>query len=254
MRKTFLLVFFVLSLARLSAEEKAAKGAVSDNKVISSTILGYDLQYRVYTPANYDAYDDLPVIYITDGQWYLGAGTHKVLDQLIEAELIRPVVAVFVDNRDPHDLKINRRNFQLLGYDNYLDFYREELILSIEEEYKVSNDQEDRGILGLSFGGLNAAYFGVKAPETFHFVGMLSPALQGAPEIYDLYTQADDLPLKLFLSTGSVNDTENQARRLKRVLEFKKCEFKYMEVDEGHNWKNWGPLLDDIFIYFFSPK
>ena len=238
----------------LSLIHLQAVGAVSDNKLISSTILGYDLQYRVYTPPNYDSLSDLPVIYFTDGQWYLNAGTHRVLDQLIEAGEMSPVVAVFVDNRDPHDLKNDRRNFQLLGYDNYLDFYREELIHSIEEQYRVSNKQEDRGIMGLSFGGLNAAYFGVKASETFHYVGMQSPALQGAPEIYDLYTQAKELPLKLFLSTGSVNDTENQARRLKGVLEFKKYEFKYMEVDEGHNWKNWGPLLDDAFIYFFGTK
>lgn len=254
MRRALLLTPLVLFIVNLSTAQIGSKGAVSDNIVIGSVILGYDLQYRVYTPPNYDDLSDLPVIFFTDGQWYLTAGTHKVLDQLIEDKEINPIVAIFVDNRDPHDLQNDRRNFQLLGYDNYLDFYREELILSIEKDYKVSKDQEDRGIMGLSFGGLNAAYFGVKAPETFHYVGMQSPALQGAPEIYDLYTQEKELPLKLFLSTGSLNDTENQARRLKRVLEFKKYEFKYMEVDEGHNWKNWWPLLDDAFVYFFGTK
>ena len=89
----------------------AAPGSLSDNQIISSEALGYDLQYRVYLPAGYDELSDLPVLFVTDGQWYIDRGNVPgVMDELIERGAIEPAIAVFVDNRDPHDLNVNRRN------------------------------------------------------------------------------------------------------------------------------------------------
>jgi len=228
-------------------------GKLSDNRIISSEVLGYDLQYRVYTPANVDAQDNLPVIYLTDGQWYISeGGMHKVIDELISSGKIEPIVAVFVDNRDPHNLRDNRRNSQFLGNEKYVDFYRDELVKKIENDYPVSKQQEDRAIMGLSFGGLNATFFGAKASDTFHMLGIQSPALHPVNNIYTLYKEQPKLPLKIFLSTGSSNDTEVHARKLKKTLEGKGYDFEYIEVDEGHNWRNWEPLLDDTLIYFFG--
>jgi len=235
------------------AKPYTLQGTLSDNQIISSEVLGYDLWYRVYTPPNYDELSDLPVIYLTDGQWYIQSGRmHEEIDFLISQGKIKPIVAVFVDNRDPYNLKDNRRNKQFLGYDNYVEFYRKELVPHIEEAYKVSNHQIDRGVMGLSFGGLNATYFGAKASDVFHMLGIQSPALHPVPDIYRYYEMRKPLPVKIFLSTGSKNDTEVHARRLKESLELKKYEFKYIEVNEGHNWRNWKPLLDDALIYFFG--
>lgn len=249
-RISFILFFGFFTLS-VKAEE--IEGTLTGNQIITSEVLGYDLQYRVYTPPGYDEQSDLPVIYLTDGQWYLQDGRmHEEIDNLIMEGKIKPIVAVFVDNRDPHNLKDNRRNKQFLGYDNYVDFYREELVPQIEKAYKVSTRQSDRGIMGLSFGGLNATYFGAKGSDVFHLLGIQSPALHPVPEIYRYYEMRTRLPVKIFLSTGSSNDTEVHARRLKESLELKKYEFKYIEVDEGHNWKNWRPLIDDALIYFFG--
>ncbi|MCE7994352.1 MAG: esterase family protein [Roseivirga sp.] len=228
-------------------------GKLSDNQIISSKVLGYDLQYRVYTPAGYENLKDLPVIYLTDGQWYISEGQmHKEIDRLVAAGKIKPIVAVFVDNRDPHDLGNNRRNRQFLGNEKYVKFYKQELVKHIEGSYKVSKRQEDRAIMGLSFGGLSATFFGAKASDTFHMLGIQSPALHPIRNIYSLYQEQEKLPLKIFLSTGSSNDTEVHARKLKKTLEAKGYDFEYIEVDEGHNWRNWKPLLDDTLIYFFG--
>ena len=160
MKKTKLLLLFLF----LSPSLWAINGDLSDNKIISSTILEYDLRYRVYTPAGYENLSDLPVIYLTDGQWYIEPGEmHKEIDRLIESGKIKPIIAVFVDNRDPHNLRNNRRNRQFLGNPKYVDFFRKELVPHIEEEYKVSKQQKDRAIMGLSFGGLNATFFGACA-------------------------------------------------------------------------------------------
>ena len=49
-----------------------------------------------------------------------------------------------------------------------------------------------------------------------------------------MYNDQKKLPLKIFLSTGTVKDTEVHARKLKKTLESKGYDFEYIEVDKGH--------------------
>ncbi|MCP4459288.1 MAG: esterase family protein [Cytophagales bacterium] len=247
---SLLTLFFV---QHAFTNEVKLHGNLSNNKKISSDILGYVLQYRVYTPPNYENLTNLPVIFLTDGQWYLESGRmHEEIDKQISSGKIKPIVAVFVDNRAPENLSNNRRNSQFLGNGKYVDFYKNELIPALEKSHKVSNRQEDRAIMGMSFGGLNATYFGVMASDKFHMLGIQSPALHPVPGIHDMYSNQGRLPLKIFLSTGTVNDTAEHARKLKKTLDTKGYQLKYIEVPEGHNWQNWKPLLDDALIYFFG--
>ena len=208
--------------------------------------MGYDLSYRVYTPVGYDNLSSLPT-----GQWYISQGNMPhIIDKLIKDGKIRPAIAVFVDNSDPHSGE-NKRSDQF-GFNKYLKFYQQELVPHIDETYHTSKSQTDRAIMGLSLGGLNASFFGVKGSDTFHMLGIQSPTLRSFPEIYDLYFNQDKLPLKIYLSTGTRNDTETYARRLKRTLDAKGYDFDYTEGPKGHDWSNWGPLIDDALIYFFG--
>jgi len=228
-------------------------GQLSDNQRIASKVLKYDLQYRVYLPAGYSQLSSLPVLYVVDGQWYIDEGDMPgILNDLISSKQVTPLVAVFIDNRDPDNLKNNRRNSQFLCNEKYVAFVTKELVPLIDASYKTNRSADARAMLGLSFGGLNAAHFALKAHDTFHLIGMQSPALHPCPAIYDGFKNQDQLPLKIFMSTGAVNDTEEGTRRLKAILDAKGYHFKYLEVDEGHNWKNWKPLLDDILLYFFA--
>lgn len=229
----------------------ALEGTLSTDRIISSEALGYDLQYRVYTPPG--DHRDLPVLYVTDGQWYLEPGElHVVLDELIAAGTIEPVLAVFVDNRDPHDLGNNRRNAQFFCNDSYIGFYRDELVPHIEASHPVKRGREARTILGLSFGGLNSACFGLLAHDTFRGVAMQSPALHPIPDLHDLWAGMPKQDLEIFLSTGKRRDNEASTRRLKRILEDKGYDLEYVEVDAGHSWENWKPLLDDVAIAFYG--
>ena len=199
--------WFAAALAAMTWGISQADGTLSDNQRIASEVLGYDLQYRVYTPAKVEADDGLPVLYVTDGQSYIERGDmHRVVDELIDGAKIDPVIVVFVDARDPDNLRINRRAQQFFCNRNYLDFYVEELVPAIEHEYPVAQDRDSRSILGLSFGGLNAACFGAHGGETFSGIGMQSPANHPVPELLPLYEELPLLPLRVFLSTGTPND------------------------------------------------
>ena len=230
------------------------KGQLSDNIRIKSDIFNYSLQYRVYTPPGMKAEDKLPTIYLADGQWYIDSGNMvEVLDREISEGNIKPIIAVFVDNRDPDNLDNNRRNSQFFCNQDYVDFYQKELLPTIEFNYPASGKREDRVIQGLSFGGYNAACFGLMAHKYFGGISMQSPAnSKMLKKIAARYKAKEKLPVKMFLSFGKKNDNQVEGRKFKNILIDKGYNIKYEEVDFGHEWRNWGPLLDDSLRHFFS--
>ena len=243
----------LLSCLLLLAGTAAAEGTLTPDIRIASAALGYDLQYRVHLPVNAGSLQDLPVLFVTDGPGYIEEGRMpRVLDQLIEKRRIVPVVTVFVDARDPDNPRINRRNQQFFCNPDYLTFFEDELIPAIESDYPVARERTARTILGVSFGGLNAACFGLIGHETFSGIAMHSPANHPVPGLVPGYEKSPRRPLKFFLSTGDTNDNLRANRKFRNVLRDKGYPVKYKEVPEGHNWKNWRPLVDDVLLYFYA--
>jgi enterochelin esterase-like enzyme len=237
----------------LASPAARASGHLGDNEIIASERLGYDLQYRVYLPAAAERGERLSTLYVTDGQWYIAQGDLPgVLDSLIGSGAIEPVIAVFIDNRDPGDPGVNRRNDQFFCNERYAAFVTDELVPRIESRHPAAPDRERRVILGVSFGALNAACFGLAAHETFGGIAMQSPALHPVPGIFGEYERTKRLPLRIFISAGTPNDNTAAARRLKRILEKRKYDLRYVEVEAGHDWSNWRPLLDDVLLFFFE--
>jgi enterochelin esterase-like enzyme len=234
----------------------ASEGVLGDSQRISSDQLGYDLQYRIYRPASTSADDKLPTLYVTDGQWYLEHGEFKsVLDEAISTGLIRPVLVVFLDSSNPDKPEENRRDKQFMCSTDFATFFAAELVPTISREQPVSLSRDDRVILGLSFGGLNSACFGLMLSNLFAGVAMQSPASGDHVDVVrELYKKREALPLKMFLSVGTKNDNLNAVKRFRRVLESKGYDLTYTTVREGHDWRNWGPLLDDVLVTFFSGK
>ncbi len=236
----------------LIAGTASADGTVTDDIRISSNVLGYDLQYRVYVPEAYDPANEHPVLFLTDGQNYLSRGhMSRILSSMITAGKIEPIIAVFVDPRDPDNLKSNRRNAQFLCNPDYLKFYTDELIPVIEAAYPVRTNRDGRTIMGLSFGGTNAACFGLLGYGTFSGIAMQSPANHPVQNLLPAYEELPTLPLKVFLSTGKPDDNTQANRRFRTILQDKGYDMEYVEVREGHNWENWRPLIDNVLLYFY---
>lgn len=234
--------------------ENVIRGLLGWNFIIHSKPenLNYDVQYRVYTPANYDELSDLPVIYVTDGHEYSNefmGSMLTVLDNLIFEEKIKPIIAVFIDPRNPFNVNENRRATEYTGNINFANFVADELVPAIDEQYRTLPDPSARAILGASYGGWNAAYFGLKRSDTFHLIAAHSPAFYG--DILPSYEASDPLPLKFFISTGVFYDTQYEARTMKEILEEKGNELLYVEVNEGHSWGNWRALIEEPLVYFF---
>lgn len=135
---------------------------------------------------------------------------------------------------------------------DFATFFAVKLVPTISKEQPVSLSRNDRVILGLSFGGLNSACFGLMLSNLFAGVAMQSPASGNHVDVVrELYARRDALPLKMFLSVGTKNDNMGAVKRFRHALQSNGYDLTFVTVREGHDWKNWGPLLDDVLVTFY---
>lgn len=234
--------------------ESARRGKLERDLLLNSKALGYQITYSIYIPDGYNPNKASPVIYVTDGYEYMHdrmGNMITILDNLIHLKKIKPVIAVFIDHREPVNRSNNRRMMELAMNEKYLSFLLNELIPVVEKNYFVSKLPEERAIIGTSTGGLSAAYFAFTKPEVFGLAGIQSPAFWFKPEIYTLCENPERPPVKTFMTTGAINDAKEGALKMKAILDRNTCTYEYREVNQGHSWGNWRDLIDDILIYFF---
>ncbi len=259
-----------------------AHGTVSDNLTIASQNLGYDVNYRVYTPAGYDQLKDLPVVYAVDGNDFVDPDMGKmpaVLDNLIAGGRLQPVIAVFVDARQPGHPENNRREQEFLANaPSYAAFIAQELVPAIDAAYRTNAQPDARLIQGVSYGGLIASYIAVRFSDVFHDLAIFSPSFWalGSPDsvgdpakaagvraMNDVLSQVGacggdtgitcpTLPIKVFMSSGlpdwDVGDLDPTAE----LLTSAQIPLRYVETNEGHSWGAWSDLLDEMLLNFFA--
>ncbi|GCC53139.1 T9SS C-terminal target domain-containing protein [Chryseotalea sanaruensis] len=237
--------------------DEVPQGKMIRDVLVNSKQLSYQLMYSVYLPPNFSSTKSYPVLYVTDGFEYLHENMGNIittLNNLLHQKKIEPIIAVFIDHREPANRLNNRRMTELAMNENYLNFFVDEFLPIIEGNYPVSKKPEERGILGTSMGGLTAAYFSFSRPDVFGLAGIQSPAFWFKPAIYTTCDNPEKPPVKVFMTTGTVNDAQEGALKMKAILDKNTCNYQYKEVSEGHSWGNWRNLLDDILIYFYPAK
>lgn len=237
-----------------------ARGTLGPNVRYASAALGYDVQYRVWTPAGHATHPDpLPTLYVTDGHEYADdrlGGTLVVLDNLVAKGQVEPVVVVFVDPRNPASTGQNRRQTELVppgGASNvcnpcrgdaFLAALAGEIVPAVSAAYRVRPDAASRGILGTSLGGIFAAYAVQARPDVFARAGVQSPAFWAYPAIYDAYRRAPQ-GQRLFLSQGTIRDGDG-GETLAPILAQQGYAHRYVTRSEGHSWGQWKHLLPDL--------
>lgn len=125
-----------------------------------------------------------PVIYIVDGNAFFPAfhATKRAQDRFKKSI----VVAIGYPSDTPYDY--NRRAFDLSppqtaerndppqgGQDLFLDFIEKRLMPRVNERFKV--DQDQRSLVGWSFGGMFGVYTLFTRPALFQHVVAISPSL-----------------------------------------------------------------------------
>jgi enterochelin esterase family protein len=241
-----------LTGARLAT---VAPGLVENDLLFNSSQLGYQITYSVYYPPGYQSTKRYTILYVTDGYEYMHermGNMVAILDNLIGTEKIPPVIAVFIDHREPVNRFSNRRMTELSMNDTYLNFITREFVPEVERKLQAAAYPHSRVIIGNSAGGLFAAWLAFSRPEMFPLAGIQSPSFSFQPKIYSFCDAAVNLPSKVFITSGLIHDGEEATRKMKDILRKRSCFFEYREVNEGHSWGNWRDLTDDMLVYLLN--
>jgi len=229
-----------------------------------STILGYSHDILVYFPFGY--FSDTthyPVVYFQDGSDYLDlANALVVLDNLIADGAIRPTIGVFIV--PPRDSLANRETEYGMN-DDYVRYLCDELVPTIDSNYRTLATSDNRLILGASYGGLIALHAAFSRPEIISNAASQSGYVSFQNDsLIRCFSDFPTRPIALYLDVGTYekktigaeNDEGNLIeahRRFAPLLETKHYKYVYRELHGGHSWGNWRNELPRILQLFFRP-
>jgi enterochelin esterase-like enzyme len=207
--------------------------------------------FYMYTPPGYDenTSDKYPVLYIYHGGgedergWATQGKTDLIIDNLIADKKAVPMIVIMPDG-----------NFPLNGFsEEALKVFEKELKQSIipfvEKNYRVKTDGKYRALAGLSMGGIQTLYAGVKNTDMFSYLGVFSSgwfANQNElsdPQYEFIKNNTDKINsnLKLFwISQGGKEDIAwKNCQAMLSKLDEMKIRYTYSEYNGGHTWPVW---------------
>ena len=207
--------------------------------------------FYMYTPPGYDENfnSKFPVLYIMHGGgedqrgWATQGKTDLILDNLIAAKKAVPMIVIMVDG-----------NFPLNGFgEESLRVFEKEIkqciIPFVEKNYRVKNEAQYRALAGLSMGGIQTLYTGVRNTDMFSYLGVFSSGWFATqkdltdPQYEYWGKNADKINnnLKTFwISQGGKEDIAWQNCQIMRSrLDEMKIKYSYSEYPGGHTWPVW---------------
>jgi predicted alpha/beta superfamily hydrolase len=218
-------------------------GALADTqrRNLTSEITGQTYQVSVALPENYATSNETyPILYALDANIRFGTVVETA------RSLRRTVELIIVGIGYPGQLDRRRhRRVDLTPTENpgrfpegsggapgFLDFIRRELIPLIELEFR--SDPTDRALYGHSLGGLFGLYALLEGEGTFQRVIAASPSIGWDNRLIfqmeSAYAQShDSLPAQLFLSSGFLEDNEENGETVSHVKEL-------VEILESRNY------------------
>ncbi|RJL02880.1 alpha/beta hydrolase-fold protein [Paracoccus siganidrum] len=173
--------------------------------------------YVVYTPAGYDNSKPLPVMIFLDGvRTFLDPKleTNVILDNLIAANEIPPLVAVFVDpgvhpTRSSDGQNRYERHFEYDSIsDRYSGFLLDELLLAVSKRYPLSENPNDRAIAGSSTGAVGAFSAAWNRSDQFRRVMSFNGtyiSMKGAHTLANIVRKTEPRPIRVFMQAGKAD-------------------------------------------------
>ena len=246
----------------IGIQPEVPKGALTNEKLTSEN-LKEERSVSIYTPPGYDPKSgSYGLLVLLDGQNYRGPmPIPTILDNLLAAKKIRPLVAILVDNPSEES-----RDRDLECYPPFADFLAKELIPWARQRYRFNAEPERTIVGGVSLGGLTATYCAFRYPEVFgnvlsqsgafaYFPGWEDPGVTDFSPYGWLIRQfvtTRKLPIRFYLEAGLFeNDWPDtllaQNRRMRDVLEAKGYSVVYSEFAGGHEFLSWrGSVADGL--------
>lgn len=251
------------------ANKDVPRGEIRIKKYFS-TVFNKWRQFYVYTPAGYDSNinEKYPVLYILHGGgedergWATQGKTDIILDNLISDKKAKPMIVVMPDG-NVEGMSLSPKGFD----ENILKRFEAELnrciIPTVEKNYRVETDSKNRALAGLSMGGIQTLYVGIKNSQQFSYLGVFSSGwIVGmldnvANAQYDLMKKNVDQinsNVKLFwIAMGGKEDIAyNNCQIMMKKFDEMNIKYVYSEYPGGHTWPVWRNNLYKIAPLLFK--
>ena len=219
----------------------------------------------VYTPAEYEkGKKRYPVLYLQHGMgedetgWSKQGHIQHIMDNLIASGEAKPMIVVMEsgDVKAPFRGGDNRQGFSEYG----ASFYKvmtQDLISTIDSQFRTLTDRDHRAMAGLSWGGHQTFDLVLNNMDKFAWMGAFSGAIFGldVKTAYNgIFSRPDEFNKKihyLYLSCGSEENfgTEALVKNLREAGI--KADF-YVSPGTHHEWLTWRRCFRQFVPHLFK--
>ena len=212
----------------------------------------------VYTPASYEkGKKTYPVVYIHHGGgedhrgWIEQGRVANIMDNLIASGEAKEMVVVCVNSNVPAKAG-SRGGYSWEGMQAYKTELTENIMPFIEKTFRVGKKASQRAICGLSMGGGQSFYVGLRMPELFANVALFSTGIFGGisgasnfdpeKEIPGMYSDTAGFNKNLdtfFISCGEQDPRINYTRAIVGQMQEKGVKVSFASYPGDHEWQVW---------------
>ena len=226
----------------------------------------------IYTPAGYDeSKQDYPVVYIQHGGgedhrgWMEQGRTAQIMDNLIAAGKAVPMIVVSANSNVTSRNGGMGRGYNWQGMQAFRSELIDNVIPFVEKTYRVKKDRKGRAMCGLSMGGGQSFYIGLRDPEVFANVGVFSTGMFGGisgASNFDLETEVPGMMTDtktfnkqfdvFFLSCGEQDPRIEYSRNIVKKMRDGGVEVRFNSYPGDHEWQVWRKSLLEFAQYLFK--
>ena len=218
-------------------------------------------RFFIYTPPSYDVAtkEKYPVLYLMHGGgedetgWATQGKTDLIMDNLIADKKAKPMLIVMADGN------VGGSAFEESGLKIFESELKTVIIPLVEKDFRVKTDAANRALAGLSMGGINTLYTGIKNTDLFSALGVFSSGwimpMQSAiaNAQYDLMKSDPAVINKnlkhFWIAMGGKEDIAyKNCQIMLAKLDELKIKYSYSQYPGGHTWPVWRNNL-----YNFAP-
>ncbi|MEM9293392.1 MAG: alpha/beta hydrolase-fold protein [Acidobacteriota bacterium] len=220
---------------------------------VSSFLPGTRRRVQIYRPviessesasSEFGASEPLPTVYFGDGSAYAGRGrVPQMLDALIAAGVLRPLIAVFVDPVD--------RYREYRRHSGFRRMMVEEIVPRVDASYPTLQDPSGRLLVGGSRGALAAVDLAHTHPQVFGHVAAIAPAVSGS-DLVSTIAESPRVAMDPYVLIGRYDRRwAPDGYALAEALRSAGYSPTVVEVPEGHSLTAWRLRLPAMLEHFF---
>ena len=226
----------------------------------------------VYTPAGYDeSKQKYPVVYIQHGGgedhrgWMEQGRTAQIMDNLIAAGKAVPMIVVSANSNVLSRSGGFGGGYSWQGMQSFRNELIDNVIPFVEKNFRVKTDRKNRAMCGLSMGGGQSFYIGLRSPEVFANVGVFSTGMFGGiagaakfdleKEVPGMLTDTNKFNQQLdvfFVSCGEQDPRITYTRDIVKKMRDGGVKVRFNSYPGDHEWQVWRKSLHEFAQYLFK--